>query len=152
MNDLQSIPAGSTTVDTPVVQVLQCMFPKAMVVGEPHGHTVASCREEQRNPPHAQLQKTKTIPVHGVMLATVSTIGPFGRCRWFLMETGEVHVVIKMTPAQEGCAYLEVAYCVLSAATEREKFELRQHFQKYVARLNGGPVEAPASFYTGRGH
>ena len=152
MNEIQSTPQASTAADTLAAQVLLRMFPKAIVIGEQRGHTVGSCRLEQRSPPHAQLSRKKTIPVDGLMLATVSTINGLGRCRWFLMETGEVYVVIKMSPAQEGCAYSELANCVFSAVTEREKFELRQHFQKYVARLNGGPVEAPASFYTGRGH
>lgn len=152
MNEIHSTPQATTTADTLVAHVLQRMFPKAIVIGEQRGHTVGSCRLDQRSPPHAQLSKKKTIPVDGLMLVTVSTINALGRCRWFLMETGEVYVVIKMSPAQEGCPYSEMAQCVGSAVTEREKFELRQHFQKHVATLNGGSVDAPASFYPGRGH
>lgn len=132
----RAVAQGPVTADTPIAAVLEQLFPKAMVTGGQHGILVRSCRFEHRYRAIARLPKTRSIPASGTVLDQTSTQGLFGRNRWFLIECGEVYVLIRVSPAQKGCGFLEMAQCVGAAIAQDEKSEWRQEFEKRVARLS----------------
>lgn len=123
-----------------------------MICTGERGVTVGACRFHQKYETSVLLTLKKAIPVDGTMIATASTLGIFGRCRWFLMEVGEAYVIVSVSPVQQGCTYSAVAHCQLSAIMDDEKQDLRDNFEQRIAILNGGPLAEPASFYPGRGH
>lgn len=140
MNKTDSIthPEGADS-DTPIGKILQRMFPKGML-NDSASDTLARCMASQQWLTNIFLWKIKSIPVDGIMLSTVSTLGTAGRSRWFLMECGAIYLVIKISPAKNnGSTHLEVVSCVGGAVTAREKFEWQQHFAKNVAKLNSMP-------------
>lgn len=140
-NTEQKTPKATTTGNTPLSQILLRMFPKGMIKSQQEGTTVNSCLLNGGFDVHVLLWKTKSIPVDGNMLATVSTLDTAGRNRWFLMECGEVYVVIRMSPSKNsGNTHLAVVHCVGAAVTERDKFEWRQCFPNRVAEINSSSL------------
>ena len=127
---------GPVTADTPIAAVLEQLFPKTSVTGGQHGILVRSCRFEHRYRAIARLPQTRNAPANATVLDQTSTQGLFGRNRWFLIECGEVYVAIRVSPAQKGCGFLEMAQCVGAAITQEEKMEWRQEFERRVARLS----------------